>query len=90
MKSKAQVFFLGLIIGILVAFPLGINLGRDVPLFSNPFAEPEVRGQMADKMKEGAGRAMERTKEGAGKAVEGAKKKLHEVTKPKEQETEQQ
>ncbi|MFQ5759452.1 MAG: hypothetical protein ACE5HM_00605 [Acidiferrobacterales bacterium] len=79
MKSKIQVFFLGLIIGILVAFPLGMNVGRDAPLFSNPFAEPEVRGKMADKMKGGA-----------GKAVEGAKKKLHEATKPKEQETEQQ
>jgi hypothetical protein len=79
MKSKAQVFFFGLIIGILVAIPLGMNLGRDAPLFSNPFAEPEVRGKMADKMKEGA-----------GKAVESAKKKLHEATTPKEQEAEQQ
>lgn len=85
MKSKIQIFLSGVILGMLVAVPLGMNLGRDAPLFSNPFAEAEVRGKMSEKMKEGAGRAVERTKEGAEKAMETTKKKLHEATKPKEE-----
>lgn len=77
-----QVFFFGLIIGVIIAFPLGMNVGRDAPLFSNPFAEQEMREKMTERAKEGAGRALEGTKKGAEKAVEGAKETLHEATKP--------
>ncbi len=31
-------FFIGLVLGLIVAFPLGINFDKDVPLLSNPFA----------------------------------------------------
>jgi hypothetical protein len=31
-KKKMQVFFFGLIIGVIIAFPLGMNIGRDAPL----------------------------------------------------------
>ena len=82
MKSKIKIFFSGLIVGILVAIPIGMNLGRDAPVFSNPFAEPTVRQMMGNKVKEGAGQAMERTKDAAGKTVEGAKRTIHEATKP--------
>jgi hypothetical protein len=84
-KKKMQIFFFGLIIGVIIAFPLGMNVGRDAPLFSNPFAEPEVRQKMTEKAKEGAGKALETTKKGAEKAMKEAKEGLHEATKPKEQ-----
>ena len=84
MKKKLQIFFFGLIIGVIIAFPLGMNTGRDAPLLSNPFAEAEVRQKMTDRAKAGAGKAMETTKRGAEKAIEGAKETLHEATKPKD------
>ncbi len=61
-------FFTGLIIGAIIAFPLGINFGKDVPLFSNPFAaKPDIPD-----------RVVERT----GKVLEEAKEAIHEATKP--------
>ena len=82
MKKKMQVFFFGLIIGVIVGFPLGMNVGRDAPLFSNPFAESKVRQKMTDRAKAGADKALEKTKKGAEKAMQEAKETLHEATKP--------
>ncbi len=87
MKNKFQAFVLGLIIGVIIAAPLGINFGRGAPLISNPFTSSEVREQAAERLKEGAGRAVETTKKGAEKAYEEAKEKLHEATKPVEKKT---
>ncbi|MEK7207130.1 MAG: hypothetical protein AAB134_04535 [Pseudomonadota bacterium] len=51
-----------------IAFPLGINFGKDVPLLSNPFAaKPDI-----------SKRVVERTED----MVEGAKGAIHEATKP--------
>lgn len=59
---------IGFIVGGLVAFPLGINFGKDVPLLSNPFAsKPDIPD-----------RVVERT----GKALDEAKGVIHEATKP--------
>ncbi len=61
-------FFIGLAIGLIVAFPLGINFGKDVPLFSNPFAaKPDIPD-----------RVIERT----GNLIEDTKGVIHEATKP--------
>ncbi|MBI3778092.1 MAG: hypothetical protein HY274_04140 [Gammaproteobacteria bacterium] len=61
-------FFIGLAIGLLVAFPLGINFGRDVPLLSNPFAaKPDIT---------------ERVKERTGELLKETKEAIHEATKP--------
>ena len=62
-----KVFF-GIVIGVIIAFPLGINFGKDVPLWSNPFAaKPDIPD-----------RVMERT----GKVVDEAKEAIHDATKP--------
>jgi hypothetical protein len=88
MKKKLQIWFFGFVIGVIIAFPLGTNFGRDAPLLSNPFAAPEVKDRMTEKVKEGAGRAVESTKKGAEKVMEEAKEKLHEATKPTEKKAE--
>jgi hypothetical protein len=59
---------IGFVIGALIGFPLGINFGRDAPLFSNPFvSKPDMP---------------ERVKERAEEALRGAKDAIHEATKP--------
>jgi hypothetical protein len=58
----------GFVIGAILAFPLGINFGRDAPLLSNPLkAKPDI----PDKV-------LERT----GELVEDAKDAIHEATRP--------
>jgi hypothetical protein len=62
-----KVFF-GVVIGAIIAFPLGINFGKDVPLWTNPFAaKPDIPD-----------RVMERT----GKTIQDAKSAIHDATKP--------
>lgn len=63
-------FLAGFAIGAILAFPLGINFGKDVPLFSDPFA---AKPDIPDKV-------LERT----GELVEDAKDAIHKATKPVE------
>jgi len=61
-------FFIGLVIGLIIAFPLGINFGKDVPLWSNPFtAKPDIT---------------ERVKERTEDLLKDTKEAIHEATKP--------
>jgi hypothetical protein len=61
-------FFIGVIIGVLAAFPLGVNFGKDVPLWSNPFAaKPDFSDRVVER---------------AGKTLEEAKEAVHAATKP--------
>ena len=67
MAGRVKSFIAGIIIGGLIAFMLGINYGRDQPLWSNPFAKRDLS---------------QTVKEKAESIVEGAREKLHEATKP--------
>lgn len=67
MTTRLKSFVTGLIIGALIAFFLGMNYGRGVPLLSNPFAKRDLAGTLKEK---------------AGEIAEGAREKLHEATKP--------
>lgn len=67
MKSSVKKFVLGLIIGIIIAFPAGINFGRDLPLWSNPFAKRDIK---------------ERVKVKAENLIEDTKEAIHDATKP--------
>lgn len=69
MGAKLRMFFTGLFVGAIIAFPLGINFGKGAPLLSNPFAKQDVKTKM---------------KTGAKMFFEGAKEGIHEATKPKE------
>ena len=61
-------YLIGMIIGAIIAFPLGINFGKDVPLWSNPFAaKPDIS---------------ERVIERAGRTADDVKEAIHEATKP--------
>ena len=61
-------FVIGLVIGAVVAFPLGINFGKDANLLSNPFAtKPDLS---------------ERVKERAGELVQDTKEVIHDATAP--------
>ncbi len=69
--KKTKIFIFALILGALIAFPLGVNFGRDAPLLSNPFKQRSVQNKMIDTVKESA-----------EKALEGAKEKIHKATEP--------
>jgi hypothetical protein len=61
-------FLFGFVFGAIVAFPLGINFGKDVPLLSNPFAaKPDIPDRIIER---------------AGKTLEEGKEAIHEATKP--------
>ncbi len=61
-------FVIGLALGLVVAFPLGINFGKDKPLLSNPFAtKPDIT---------------ERVKERTGEVIKETKEAIHDATKP--------
>ncbi len=53
MATRFKTFLLGFVIGSLIAFFIGINYGRDVPLLSNPFAYETVK-EKAGALVEGA------------------------------------
>jgi len=61
-------FLIGVVVGLVVAFPLGINFGKDVPLWSNPFAaKPDLSKRVVER---------------AEKTLEEAKEVVHDATKP--------
>ncbi len=61
-------FVKGVVIGAVVAFPLGMNFGKEEPLLSNPFA---LKSEMRERMAEQSGRFLKYTK-----------RVIHEATKP--------
>lgn len=70
MKS-IKMFVIGAIVGAAVAFPLGINFGRDMPLLSNPFKKPTIQ----ERAKQQAAQLLEETKKAIHKATESEKTK---------------
>jgi len=71
MKATIKHFLAGLIIGAILAFPLGINFGRDEPLLSNPLTKRDLRDKVTESVKEKA-----------GELVEEAKESIHDATRP--------
>ena len=52
-------FFYGLIVGAIIAFPLGINFGKDKPLLSNPLAaKPDIPEKVKERTEEAIQRAI--------------------------------
>lgn len=67
-------FVIGLVIGAVIAFPLGINFGKDAPFFSNPFA---TKPDLSERVKERAGDLMQDTKEVIHDATAPARKEIN-------------
>jgi len=72
-------FVLGFVLGLVIAFPLGINFGKDVPLWSNPFtAKPDI----PERLKERAGHFLKDTKEAIHEATEPVRKEVEKKFSP--------
>lgn len=68
MRARFKSFILGLAIGAVIAFLLGMNYGRGTPLLSNPFAERDLVGAVKGE---------------AGRIAEDAREKIHDATRPR-------
>jgi hypothetical protein len=66
MAGRLKTFLVGLVLGALIAFFLGMNFGKGAPLLSNPF-DRDIKGTIKGKAEEMA---------------EGAREKIHAATKP--------
>ena len=76
MKS-IKALILGVIIGLLVGLWSGVNIGKDKPIFSNPFADASIQKKLkksGDIMLEKSGEALEK----GGKAIKDKIKKSSE------------
>lgn len=68
MMKNLKTLILGLVIGVIIAFPLGMNYGRGDSLLSNPFRDRSLKEKAKTQVKDMADKA---------------RAKIHEVTKPK-------
>lgn len=69
MKATLKRIFIGFILGAIIAFPLGMNFGRDAPLFSNPFAAVDIKYSVKAK---------------ADDIIENTREAIHDATRPAE------
>ncbi|MBI4808530.1 MAG: hypothetical protein HY799_06265 [Nitrosomonadales bacterium] len=74
MTQQIKTILVSLILGVLIGMALGVNIGRDKPLLSNPFAKQE---SLLDK----ARRLGSETVEESGKALEKAGQALQDKAK---------
>lgn len=68
--KQFKVILISLVIGVLIGMALGVNIGRDRPLFSNPFARESLvdrAKQLGSETLEKGGKALEKT----GQALQG-------------------
>ncbi|MCG6886240.1 MAG: hypothetical protein LJE74_03450 [Proteobacteria bacterium] len=63
---KLKIMLLGIIIGVLLGLWFGYNLGRDEPLFSNPFADRSLQ----NKARETTSEVIQDTKRALNKSLD--------------------
>lgn len=66
--KQIKALLAGIIIGILFGIWFGVNIGKDKPIFSNPFAEADIKDTLkstGDKIIEKSGEVLEKS----GKAL---------------------
>jgi len=63
--KNIKIILFGVVIGIAIGLWLGVNMGREVPLLSNPFAHHETLNEKLKRISgetlEKGGRALEKT-----------------------------
>ena len=72
MKSFKSLL-VGIIIGLLLGLWFGVNIGRDRPIYSNPFADSAIK----DKIKTSVGEGVEKAGSSIEKMGEDMKGKLN-------------
>ena len=68
--KQFSIILISLVIGIFIGMALGVNIGREKPLFSNPFAEESLVDRVKDlgsETLEQSGKALEKT----GRVLQG-------------------
>lgn len=68
--KQVSIILISLVIGICIGMALGINIGREKPLLSNPFVEESLVDRVKDlgsETLEQSGKALEKT----GRALQG-------------------
>lgn len=70
MQKNIKLLLIGIILGLIVGFPLGINFGRGDPLLSNPFRDRSMTERMTNKIKRKT-----------GEIVDSARDSLHDATR---------
>lgn len=65
-------FIFGLIIGAVIGWPIGMNMGKGVPILSNPFERT-----LSQQIKA----TTDAAKKKSGKMVQDTKKAIHDATK---------
>lgn len=68
--KQVTIILISLVIGVCIGMALGINIGREKPLLSNPFVEESLVDRVKDlgsETLEQSGKALEKT----GRALQG-------------------
>lgn len=75
---------IGIVIGLLFGLWFGVNIGKDKPIFSNPFEEQTIQGQIkksSEKLLEKSGDVLEK----GGKALKDKAKGNSKPAEPVEE-----
>ena len=69
-------FVFGLMIGAMFALPVGVNIGKGVPIFSDPFAEKPLSRQLED----AARTATEKLKKTTNELIQDTREVIQDAT----------
>jgi len=70
MMKQLKTILISLVVGVLIGLALGVNIGREQPLLSNPFAKESLTDRvkrLGNETLEQSGKALEKT----GQALQG-------------------
>ena len=62
--KQIKIIFISLVVGVLIGMALGVNIGRERPLLSNPFAKESLvdhAKRLGSETLEQSGKALEKT-----------------------------
>lgn len=68
--KQIKIILISLVVGVLIGMALGVNIGRERPLLSNPFAKESLvdhAKRLGSETLEQSGKALEKT----GQALQG-------------------
>lgn len=69
-------FIAGIVVGLLFGLWFGVNLGKDKPIFSNPFADKTIQ----DKLKESGEKIIQKGGEALEQGGKALKEKVQDTT----------